>query len=803
MKRVRTLLWLVLPLCALCPLSAGDTTQQASPPQGGSQDPELGPYYQRLDEANEYIHKYEYRRDNQPLLHAAGCFWAIFSGGCEKRYKQARSVRDDLEDKLSSGQPLENILPELQRLEPELEKAVKKLRKAAWPATGGGGAPTGLGKKHREDYDKAIDRALGENPESAEGWSMSAQNKLGKGDFAGAASDASRAIALGGGPEAYAMRSAANTQLGEYESAVSDAQEALKADPKNEMAFQSLMLSQGRGQAQGSGGGGGAPAAAAPTTGWRAPTAAVKQTSPKVLQSAELAKRAQSALTLRDYKAALGLLNQAIELNPRNGMAFFLRATAYNQLRRYGEALADAEAGLGLSPDNVPLLNAKALAQNRLKDYRGAYATAQSALAFNPNSADAYANLAHALGGMGDRQGMMDNLAKAAALDPRYQAVLANIEVQAPTESDIMFLFPGEEGFEAAPKAGPAKDAPRSFGVVAVAAIAGGFLIALGLLRALGPSPWRTLRSKLSRLSGSSPAVSDLDLEEAEAPSTPAAEAPPPEPRPLGGQYDIIRQIGEGGMGLVFEARDRGLQRRVAIKKMRPEIRDNAGERQRFLAEAKTVAALKHPAIVEIFSIFEEEGEVYLVFEFVQGKTLFELGQKGPMAFGAAKAYFRDVASALDYAHTRKVIHRDMKPSNVMIDEEGKARVMDFGVARVAKDALTRVAMTQTVMGTPPYMSPEAEQGVVSPQGDVYSMAVCLYEALSGRLPFTGIGSGLLMNKMSASYKPISEILPGLPPGVDAVFSRAFVPDMAKRYAAAGEMLADLERLSPVGLPGR
>ncbi|MFA6316846.1 MAG: protein kinase [Elusimicrobiota bacterium] len=756
-------------------------------------------------------------RTNRVIDQSKWISWipAIFPWGQEKKaaLKQAKALKAELEAIVNSQSPDPEKLAGIQRIQPQLETAVDNLRKFRTPKTGEPGRQGD--KDHWKDF---ISGRLKDNPDDPAMLNLSAQTKLGDGDPVGAAADASKAIAAGGGADSYAMRGAANSQLGDYDAAVSDAQEALNLDPKNEMAFQTMMLSEGRAKASGGAGGSGTrgggagtaaamQGAAAPSaTGFKPAFGTVKLTPSSVTQSAEYAKRAQSALAMRDYKSAVNLLTQALELNPQNANAYYLRANAFNQMKLYRQGLEDAQAGLALSPDNVPLLNAKAFAQNRLKDFNGAYGTAQTALQFNPNSADAYANLPYALGGMGDRQGMMDNLAKAAALDPRFRAVIDNLAVQAPTEGDALFLFPGEEGFSSSPKPAPAKKAPRSFGVLAFAAVAGGFLIALGLLRALGAGPWQTMRTKLSRLTGSSPAVSSLEMaaagaaEAAPASGAPASIMTPPAaagPKPLGGQYDIVREIGEGGMGLVYEALDRGLHRKVAIKKMRPEIRDDAKERERFLAEAKTVAALKHPGIVDIFSIVEEDGEVYLVFEFVKGRTLFEIVQQAPLSFPAALKCFKEVASALDYAHSRRVIHRDMKPSNVMIDDEGRARVMDFGVARVAKEALTRVAMTQTVFGTPPYMSPEQEQGVVSPQGDVYSMAICLYEALSGRLPFVGTGAGLLMNKMAMSYKPVSEVVAGLPPGIDAVFGKAFVYDLAQRYKTAGELVADLERLKP------
>src|SRR6185369_4691166 len=136
----------------------------------------------------------------------------------------------------------------------------------------------------------------------------------------------------------------------------------------------------------------------------------------------------------------------------------------------------------------------------------------------------------------------------------------------------------------------------------------------------------------------------------------------------------------------------------------------------------------------------------------VDGRTVHDLVQRsGRLPVEAAARVTRAAADALTYAHSRGVIHRDMKPSNMMIDGAGLVKVMDFGIARMAKDAMTRYSMTNTVVGTPPYMAPEQEQGVVRKESDVYSLAICAYEMLTGKLPFIGMGAGMLMNKINMS----------------------------------------------------
>ena len=255
-------------------------------------------------------------------------------------------------------------------------------------------------------------------------------------------------------------------------------------------------------------------------------------------------------------------------------------------------------------------------------------------------------------------------------------------------------------------------------------------------------------------------------------------------------------EIGAGGMGVVYAGRDRSLDRAVAIKRMREEIRWDPKERARFVAEAKVVAKLRHPHIVEIHAIVEDDGEVYLIFEHIAGKTLHDVIERDKkLPFEKARDLFRGVASALDYAHAHGVIHRDLKPANLMVDGSGRVRVMDFGIARLTEEALSRHSRTTSAVGTPLYMAPEQEQGVARKESDAYSMAICLYEALTGRRPFEGMGVGLLMNKLNAAYEPPSKLNARSPAGLDEVFKKALDPDPDKRYSSAGNLARALEAL--------
>ncbi|MBI5624693.1 MAG: protein kinase [Elusimicrobia bacterium] len=590
---------------------------------------------------------------------------------------------------------------------------------------------------------------------------------------------------------AIAGRAQASYMMGDYRLATGFSKAALSHEPGNQAAFATLRLSENRSPkasasaasaAAAAGGGNAELFAASAVTGAGASSGfKLDATRPEAVQSAAQVKLAEKALRVGDFAAARSYSTRALELNPKNGQALFYRSVVNANGRDYAGALADAEAGLALVPNNAALLNSKAFALNRMGKYKDALAASEAALLVNPRDASALANRAYAVGGLGDRAAMLENLRAAASIDPRFQSSLESA-LQMPDDSDLLFLFPGEAGpAHARSGAVPERGKSRSLRTLGLAVV--GVLLAAGLF-AFATGGRRD--AALPAAAGNVPAPADGPVPQQGVSTL------------LRNQYEIIRQIGAGGMGVVFEGLDRALRRKVAIKKMREEIRLNAKERERFLTEAKTVASLHHPNVVDIYSIVEDD-DVYLVFEHVSGATLHErIHRDGPLPLAEAVAVFQGIAAALDAAHGRGIIHRDLKPSNVMIDEEGSAKVMDFGVARVAKDAAGRYSMTNTVMGTPPYMAPEQETGVVRKEGDVYSMAICLYETLTGQQPFAGMGAGMLLNKMNASFAPATKTNPVLPQGIDAVFSKAFAADPDKRYASAGEFMKAVEAAAGV-----
>lgn len=272
--------------------------------------------------------------------------------------------------------------------------------------------------------------------------------------------------------------------------------------------------------------------------------------------------------------------------------------------------------------------------------------------------------------------------------------------------------------------------------------------------------------------------------------------------RALDSKFDVGEMIGEGGMGAVFRGWDRSLKRPVAVKRLRAELQKNPRERERFIKEAELVASLRHPHIVEIYSISRDDRETHLVFEYIVGRTVHQLLNESPgrhLPPGRALEILRAVAKAVDHAHGRRVIHRDLKPANVMIADDGWVKVMDFGIARQVADAL--LTTTNTIVGTPTYMAPEQALGAVVKESDVYSLGVTLYEMLTGGLPFKGPDE--MREKLDGRFPPASLLVPNLPPALDEVLARALAPRAEDRYhsclefyRAAAEALD--ARLTPV-----
>ncbi len=262
----------------------------------------------------------------------------------------------------------------------------------------------------------------------------------------------------------------------------------------------------------------------------------------------------------------------------------------------------------------------------------------------------------------------------------------------------------------------------------------------------------------------------------------------------LSGRYRLEARIGAGGMSTVYRALDTTLQRQVAVKLMNREVASDSDQLERFRREARAVAQLSHPHIVGVIDAGEDEGRPYIVFEYVEGETLKErIRRMGRLPVAEAVAYGIEIARALGAAHARHIVHRDVKPQNVLIDEEGSAKVTDFGIARTLdEEGLTADGR---VLGTTDYVSPEQALGQpVTGQSDLYSVGICLYEMLTGDVPFKGDSQvAVAMKHVREALPDVQEKRPEVSAALAAVVDTATSKRQEDRYANDAELIADLE----------
>lgn len=262
----------------------------------------------------------------------------------------------------------------------------------------------------------------------------------------------------------------------------------------------------------------------------------------------------------------------------------------------------------------------------------------------------------------------------------------------------------------------------------------------------------------------------------------------------LNDRYRLEARVGTGGMSTVYRARDLTLEREVAIKLLNREIASDSDQLERFRREARAVAQLSHPHIVGVIDYGEDAGRPYIVFEFVAGETLKErIRRLGRLPIDEAVAYAIEIARALGAAHARHIVHRDVKPQNVLIDEEGSAKVTDFGIARTLdEDGLTRDGR---VLGTTDYVSPEQALGRdVGGQSDIYSLGIVLWEMLTGRVPYRGENQvAVAMRHVRDPLPDVRELRPEVSASLAAVIDRATAKDLRERYRTDEQLIADLE----------
>lgn len=255
----------------------------------------------------------------------------------------------------------------------------------------------------------------------------------------------------------------------------------------------------------------------------------------------------------------------------------------------------------------------------------------------------------------------------------------------------------------------------------------------------------------------------------------------------LNHRYRLDEPIGEGGMAVVYRGQDLLLNRQVAIKILRPQYAADSGFLKRFEREAQAAAGFSHPNIVNVYDVGADQTQHYIVMEYIRGPNLKELIRRhGPFSVDGAIFIIGQVASALEYAHRRELVHRDIKPQNILVDREGNAKVVDFGIAKGVRD--TSLTDAGTGMGTVHYVSPEQARGEpATPASDLYSTGVVLYEMLTKRLPFEAdTPIGVAMQHVNQAPPPPSQFNPAIPPKIEALIMRAMAKDPADRFPSAG-----------------
>jgi serine/threonine-protein kinase len=264
----------------------------------------------------------------------------------------------------------------------------------------------------------------------------------------------------------------------------------------------------------------------------------------------------------------------------------------------------------------------------------------------------------------------------------------------------------------------------------------------------------------------------------------------------LGGRYEIIEKIGGGGMALVYKARCRLLDRYVAIKVLREEFTSDEEFIRKFRRESQAAAKLSHPNIVSIYDVGVEGDIYYIVMEYIKGKTLKEvIREKGKLSFEETVDYSIQIAEALAHAHANHIVHRDIKPHNIMITEDGRVKVTDFGIARAATSST--VTNTNNVLGSVHYFSPEqAKGGYTDEKSDIYSLGIVMYEMITGRVPFEGESPiSVALKHVQEEIVPPSHIDPTINKNLEKIIMKCVRKEQMERYKSANELLVDLKRI--------
>jgi TolB-like protein/Flp pilus assembly protein TadD/tRNA A-37 threonylcarbamoyl transferase component Bud32 len=259
--------------------------------------------------------------------------------------------------------------------------------------------------------------------------------------------------------------------------------------------------------------------------------------------------------------------------------------------------------------------------------------------------------------------------------------------------------------------------------------------------------------------------------------------------------YKILEKLGEGGMGVVYKAQDTKLKRTVALKFLPPHISESGEEKERFIHEAQSASALNHPNITTIHEIDEFEGQMFIVMEYCEGKTLKQAIEKETLSVKKVLDIGIQVCEGLTAAHKKEIVHRDIKSDNIMITKDGQVKIMDFGLAKLK--GASKLTKTGTTLGTLQYMSPEQAQGIeVDQRSDIFSFGMVLYEMITGQLPFKGEHeAAIIYSIVNETPEPLARYKANVPEGLQRIVDKALKKDRNTRYQGAADLIADLKGL--------
>ncbi|HMV29274.1 MAG TPA: serine/threonine-protein kinase, partial [Anaerolineales bacterium] len=267
------------------------------------------------------------------------------------------------------------------------------------------------------------------------------------------------------------------------------------------------------------------------------------------------------------------------------------------------------------------------------------------------------------------------------------------------------------------------------------------------------------------------------------------------------GRYEVKSELGRGGMATVYRAVDPNSGREVAVKVLPREMMHDPQFRERFEREIKMIASLEHPAIVPVYDVGDIDGQPYFVMRFMTGGSLSDLIEKGSIPIDETAKIIEKIAQGLAYAHRKGVIHRDLKPDNILFNDDGEPFISDFGVAKLSESSSNLTG--SGVIGTPAYMSPEQAQGnEIDQRSDVYGLGVIVYQMLSGHQPYSAdTPMGVVVKHITEPVPEILKVLPNLPEDVDAIIKTAMAKDKTQRYANTIELAKALNTVA-FGTPG-